>query len=77
MEERRVGVIISIPVSSDRWEELRRLLAVPHEHGKVGNECLVCDEPIVNAAIKEIKKLREQVADLCALEDARAFRGPG
>lgn len=49
---------MQIDVSKSEWEKLRKLLEVPHEHHDGMNECHICDEPIVTAAVNEITKLR-------------------
>jgi len=44
-------------------EELRTAINEiegPHEHGEGMNECAVCDEPIIRAAVRVLKRLRDE-----------------
>lgn len=49
---------IQIDVREDRWERLRKLLEVDHEHCDGMNECAICDEPLIDVAIREIETRR-------------------
>lgn len=47
-------VDVSVPAAT--WERLRKLCEIPHEHGAGMNECAICDEPLIDAAIQKIEK---------------------
>lgn len=53
--------LIKMLVNGDKWEELRELLKLEHEHTDGMNECSICDEPLVDAAIKELERLNSLV----------------
>lgn len=49
----------TIHVTDKQWETLRTLLKIPHKHYDGMNECSICDEEILSAAVREIVRLRE------------------
>jgi hypothetical protein len=52
--------LISITVSRATWEELQNTInkiEEPHEHCDGRNECSICDEPLIDAAIRNLKRL--------------------
>ena len=59
---------VQLDVSSADVEALRELLRIEHEHYDGMNECSICDEPLITAAIKELKKYitaSSDKSDLC------------
>ena len=53
----------TIDVSSDDLDALRQLLIkIDHEHYEGMNECSICDEPLITAAIKELTTLKDILA---------------
>jgi hypothetical protein len=49
-------------VSDQQWDRLRRLLDTPHPHSDGMNECAICDESLMDAAVTEIERLRTRPA---------------
>lgn len=64
--------MITITISQSNFEELAKLVVVPHEHYDGMNECYICDRPITEAAIEKIKELEAKwakaVADMNAID---------
>lgn len=56
--------MITITISQSNFEELAKLVVVPHEHYDGMNECPICDTPITEAAIQKIKKLEAKCAEM-------------
>ena len=55
--------IIAIHVNKERWDELRALIddiEGPHEHYDGMNECNICDEPVIDAAIRLLHQLEQK-----------------
>lgn len=56
--------MLRINVHSTIWNKLRNLLTVPHEHHDGQNECMICEEPLINAAIAELTHDRNECIEL-------------
>jgi len=42
---------INIDVDRVKWEKIRKLVAIEHEHSDGMNECSICDMPMVDSII--------------------------
>lgn len=51
--------LTKILVNTDKWDELQKLLRQSHEHCDGQNECSICDEPLIDVMIREVKELRQ------------------
>ena len=53
-----------VSVREDRWQRLRELSVREHEHYDGMNECPICDQSLVDAAIERIEGRDREIAEL-------------
>ena len=52
MSEQKSGVV-TLTVSAEKLEKLKELLCIPHDHYDGQNECSICDQNIIEAALQD------------------------